>query len=202
MQVFYSTPFQAGDIGAGLNDFCALVPDDAWVCLRDADTLFLTSQQQAQIQAIIDSNPPFELIGCLTNRLRAPYQLHDGAISDESDIQVHIDIAERLQADRWGLIKPCAGPVAGMFMLFRKSLWNQIRFRPRTIYFDKLFSCDAQRLGARLGIAQGIYLFHLYRFGKPDPCNHTAHLKSALESSPLAFERFIRTSSRRPTQTP
>lgn len=202
MQVFYSTPFQPGDIGSGLNDFCERVPDDAWICLRDADTLFLTPRQQLQIQAIVEDEPPFELIGCMTNRLRASYQLHGGAMSDEPDIRVHVAIAEQREADHWAQITPCAGPVAGMFMLFRKSLWNQVRFRSRTFYFDKLFSCDVQRQGARLGIAQGIYLFHLYRFGKPDPCNYTAHLKSASGSSPWASERSIAISSRKPTLTP
>ncbi|MBP0943096.1 hypothetical protein V2K16_22730 [Pseudomonas alliivorans] len=201
MRIFYSTPYREGDIGGALNEFCDLVPDDAWICIRDADTLFLTSQQQRQIQHIADSDPPFELIGCLTNRIKAPYQLHQGMFSEEPDITAHITVAQLCEAQEWGVVKPCTGPVAGMFMLFRKSLLQLARFRQHSIYFDKRFCRDVQAQGARLGVAQGIYLFHLYRFGKRDPCNYTEHLKSVSGSSPSVFDRSTPTSSKRPTPT-
>lgn len=175
--IYYSTPYFHRNIGKGLNDFCALVPDDAWICLRDADTLFLTPKQQEQILDIVGSNPNYDLIGCKTNRLRALYQLHNGVLSDNPNIQDHINIAERLEKEYYGEIKPVNDVVAGMFMLFRKSLWNEFKFEEKSIYFDKVFSYALLMKGYKLGIAQGIYLFHLYRFGKPNPCNYVQHLK-------------------------
>lgn len=177
--IYYSTPYYQGNIGKGLNDFCALVPNDAWICLRDADTLFLTPKQQEQILDIVSSNPDFDLMGCKTNRLRAPYQLYNGVLSDNPNIQDHINIAERLEKEHYSEIKPVNDVVAGMFMLFRKSLWDEIKFEENSIFFDKTFSQQLLNKGYKLGIAQGIYLFHLYRFGKPNPCNYVQHLKSA-----------------------
>ena len=175
-------------------------------CERDVTLVVCENSQNILIDGEIHPLNVFEILPinrpkearAMTNRLRAGYQLHDGVISDEPDIRVHVAIAEQREADHWAQIKPCMGPVAGMFMLFRKSLWNQVRFRSGTIYFDKRFCSEVQRRGARLGIAQGLYLFHLYRFGKPDPCNYTAHLRLASASSPLASERFTRISSRKP----
>jgi hypothetical protein len=178
-QVYYSTPYMRGNIGGGINAFVDGVPDGAWVCIRDADTLFLTHRQQQQIEDIVTGNPNFELIGCVTNRLRAPYQLHDGVMSDDPDIRTHIRIAEMREGAQWGEIATTTAPLAGMFMLFPKSIWERVGgMSENDIRFDINFSLKVIAAGGRLGVAKGIYLFHLYRFGKPDPCNYIDHLKS------------------------
>ena len=178
--VYYSTPYKAGDIGGGINDFVALLPDDAWVCIRDADTLFLTSEQQPLIQLIAASDPPFDVIGCKTNRLRSAIQCHEGQISDDPDISHHIAIAHDLFAQHGGLLMPVPPPhVAGMFMLFRKSLWDEFKIPERTAYFDVEWTRQLHANGKRLGLAVGLYLWHSYRFGKKDPANYTKHLRGA-----------------------
>lgn len=176
--VFYLTPFKAGDIGGGINDSLSRLPTDSWVCIRDADTMFLTPQQQKQIADIAGANPEFDVIGCMTNRLRSPYQTHGGQLSDEPDIRVHLQIAEELESRHWGELVELPAPevVAGMLMLFRVSLWQKIKFQQRSIYFDKQFCAAVRAAGGKLAIARGVYLFHLYRFGKPNPCDYTAHL--------------------------
>ena len=37
--IAHITPFCTGNIGKGINDMISLLPDDAWICLRDQDTL-------------------------------------------------------------------------------------------------------------------------------------------------------------------
>jgi len=175
--VFHSTPFKDGDIGGGLNDFIDLLPDNAWVCLRDADTLFLTPDAPRQVAQIARSDPPFDVIGCVTNRLRAPYQLHNGKLSDNPDIRDHIQIAAQREKEHWCELKPISAPVAGMFLLFRKNTWQRLGgFEPRCITFDVKFSQRLLAAGGKIAIATGLYLFHLYRFGEPDPTNAVSHL--------------------------
>lgn len=178
--VYYSTPYKPGNIGGGINDFVSLLPDDAWVCIRDADTLFLIDQQQPLIQLIVDSDPPFDLIGCKTNRLRSAIQCHNGEISEEPDIRKHIAIAHDLLGQNGTDILPVPPPhVAGMFMLFRKSLWDELHFPENTAYFDSEWTWALHARGKQLGIALGIYLWHSYRFGKKDPANYNKHLRGA-----------------------
>lgn len=178
--VYHITPYMRGDIGGGINEHIRNLPDDAWVCLRDSDTLFLTSDQQKQIQSIADSEPPFDVIGCRTNRLRSDYQVIERErLFDCGDISTHIEMAKKLEAEHWGEVTPLPAPevVAGMLMLFRVSLWRKYPIPRRSIYFDKEW-CELLRvLGYKLGIAQGIYLFHLYRWGAENPYSYTAHLK-------------------------
>lgn len=179
-KVFYLTPFKEGDIGGGINESIALLPHDAWVCIRDADTLFLTSDVQRQINAIADSEPEYSVIGCRTNRLRSAVVTYDRDRLFECDsITTHIEAAKELEKSKWGIVSPLPPRevVAGMFMLFRVSLWHQFKFPNRSIYFDTEFCEVVKALGGKLGIAEGIYLFHLYRWGKADPFNDISHLR-------------------------
>ncbi len=177
VKVFYSTPWQAGDIGEGINDFISLLPDDSWVVIRDADTMFLTSNQQKQIQDIAESNPPFDLIGCRTNRLRSPYQAIQGTF-DVDSIGYHIGVASERERVYYGVIDqlPQTEVVAGMFMMFRKSLWQEFKFESKSIQFDMLYSEKLHASGKTLGIAQGLYLLHLYRYGAKDPFTSIQHI--------------------------
>jgi hypothetical protein len=179
--VFHSTPWCSGNIGAGLNEFCALVPDDAWICLRDGDTLFLTPDWGRQIEAVVRDNPQYAIIGCMTNRLRASYQLHAGRFSDEPDIGKHRAIAVERQAQHATRVEDLThGPVAGLFMLFPKRVWQRHPFEERTINFDTTFTDAVRADGGRIGIAQGLYLFHMYRWGQRNPLNHIKHLEGAV----------------------
>lgn len=178
-QIFYITPYKAGDIGGGINESIALLPSDAWVCLRDADTLFLTSDVQKQIAEIVESNPPYDLIGCRTNRLRSDYQvLERERLFNCSDINIHIETAKYMAANNWGVLTPLPAPevIAGMFMLFRKSLWEKVKFPRHSIHFDSEYSKCLRAIGGKLALAQGIYLFHLYRWGKENPYAAIDHL--------------------------
>jgi hypothetical protein len=178
MKVFYSTPWRTGDIGGGINDFIAAVPTDSWICVRDGDTLFLTADWGAQIEQIIARHGAnYAVIGAMTNRVRSPYQLHGGVISDNGDISHHCAIA----SDRWATygtsVRDIPGPLAGMCLIFNRRVWERTPFEPRSIYFDKLFSSAVRKAGGRLGVAQGLYLFHLYRWGSADPINNVEHLQ-------------------------
>lgn len=175
--IFHSTPFKEDDIGGGINEIVSLLPGDAWVCLRDGDTMFLTSDWGVQVRDIVDS-AKFDLIGCKSNRIGLKDQQYQGLISDDPDISNHLKIAADLRDNHWAEVTETFNPIAGQFMLFRKSMWERVGgFQPNTILFDKMFSRDVVNAGGRLGVAQGIYLFHLYRFGQPDPQSYVEHLR-------------------------
>lgn len=176
-KVYYTTPWFPGDIGEGINDFISLLPKDCWVCVRDSDTLFLTPKQQKQIQDIVENDPPFDLIGCRTNRLKSPHQAIQGTF-DVDSIGYHIGVASERERVYYGVIDELPDPevVAGMFMLFRKSLWEEFKFENKSIQFDMKYSQELRKAGKVLGIAQGLYLLHLYRYGSQNPFTAIEHI--------------------------
>ena len=175
--IYHVVPWLAGDIGGGLNATIGCLPDDAWICVRDGDTMFLSSRWGEEIEQIVAANHRYELIGCMTNRLRAPYQLHGGVLSDEPDIGKHLQIAQERWTTHGTQVAPLrAGPIAGMLMLFPKRVWERHQFVQRSIYFDQDFTASVRAHGGRVGVALGLYLFHLYRWGKANPQDYKGHL--------------------------
>jgi hypothetical protein len=177
--IHHVTPWRTGDIGGGLNAAIQCMPENAWVCLRDGDTLFLSDQWGAEIEEIVaEHGYTYDLIGCMTNRIRAPYQLHDGKLSEEADMHTHLRIAKQRWAQHGTAVAPVpVGPIAGMMMLFRRSTWARHPFPERSIYFDKVFTDAVRENHGQVGVALGLYIFHLYRWGKRNPTARTEHLQ-------------------------
>lgn len=147
--------------------------DDDWLCLRDGDSCFLTPDWGNHIQAIIDNADDYDLIGCVTNRLREPHQLVKG-LFDEMDLKRHHAAAEYCKAQfKYGVFT-FKHDVAGFFMLFRYSAWQTNKFKENTPIFDRLFTRGITK--GRVGIAPGLYVLHLYRLWSNNPKNDSKHL--------------------------
>lgn len=174
MKIQYITPFATDlNIGREYNERIAELPDHCYIVLRDGDTMFLTSDWGKQIQEIITKNSHYDIIGCMTNRLAIPQQLVPGMF-DEPDIGKHLETAENLQQFRTEVFK--SNMAAGLCLIFHKSVWQKCKFKENTVIFDRIFCIDAKLKGFNIGIAKGLYLFHLYRWNKPNPQHYKDHL--------------------------
>lgn len=181
MKIFYLTPFATDlNIGREYNEQIEALPDDCYCVIRDGDTLFMRSDWGNQIEDIIRKHgDKYKLIGCMTNRLRANHQLFRGQFSNDGDISHHVDIANTLYDHFYDQVEPTTY-VAGLCMIFHKSTWQQVKFRENSNLFDKEFNTDIRmKFGGRtpIGLAKGLYVFHLYRWGSKDPYNDINHLK-------------------------
>jgi hypothetical protein len=178
MKIRYITPFSfEKNIGKALNESIEELPDDCFVVCRDGDTLFMLPDWGMQIKEIIEANPDYHIIGCMTNRLSVPQQLAPGMF-DESDIGKHIETAQTLQQYRTEVVK--SNIAAGLCMIFHKSVWQKCKFKENTVIFDRIFCIEASKNGFNIGIAKGLYLFHLYRWGKKNPEQYKDHLNPFL----------------------
>jgi GT2 family glycosyltransferase len=66
---------------------------------------------------------------------------------------------------------------AGVCIIIQRSLLYQINgFNERSIVFDRQVSRKVRNAGKRVYLALGLYVFHLYRWGKEDPENSWEHL--------------------------
>ena len=162
------------DLGKALNNVIECLPDDYWICSRDADTLIMdTSSFTKQCEEIAAKNE-YGLVSCMTNRLGLPHQLIDGRSQPEHSININREIhrAKALAKQYGAQVNETEKEVAGIMMLFPKSVWNDVGgFREGGIIFghqllDNVFYEAVRDKGYRVGIAPGIYLFHLYRWGK------------------------------------
>lgn len=178
MNIWYSTPGRGDkNIGKAFNDFCSLIKDDEdWICLRDGDTMFLQPFWTKQIEDVIAKHgSEYQLFGCMTNRLNDGHQLHLGKRSEETDIMYHKQVADYYFKDHYDEVGD-APFVAGMFLLFQKKLWNEIKFLENSIHFDRLFSESVKGKGYKIGLLKGLYIFHYYRMGSSNPGFDYKHL--------------------------
>lgn len=177
-RIWYLQPYAADlNIGREYNEQIEQLPEDDWIAISDQDSCFLHAHSGRQIQFIVDGpGKDYDLLGCLTNRLGSGTQCYGNQRSDDPNVLNHYAISEKLHSDDFGGIRPHDGGLAGMFLLFPKKTWERVKFEENSIYFDSQFSKAVQKWG-NVGIMEGVYRFHYYRFHQPDPQSYKEHLK-------------------------
>lgn len=161
------------NLGLAINSLIKGLPDKDWICLRDIDTLPVNHVKFIEQCENIANDNEFQLVSCMTNRLGLTHQLVGGESSTNTDIQKEIDIGTGLEK-QWGShVSATHMEVAGLMMLFPVWVWESVGgFREGGIIhgsrmLDNVFYEAVKKKGYKVGIANGIYLFHLYRWGKP-----------------------------------
>jgi GT2 family glycosyltransferase len=177
MIIHYISPYSVTkDIGGEYNARISELPEDCWVCLLDHDAMFLHPDSKKQIYEIV-SKGEYQVYGVVTNRLASKHQLYFGHFSENTNIADHFNIASDLHETYYGKVVRTKKDIAGLCMLFRKSTWLMVGgFKLNSISLDRDFCDDVKSRGGRLGIMQGVYMFHLYRLGKEDPTRSISHL--------------------------
>jgi len=168
--VHHITPGRADkNYGRAINELIEFLPDEDWICLRDIDTMPLHHRVFFKQCEDIAASGEWDLVSCKTNRIGVVHQLHGHQKSENFDVKHHIEIAHQ-RYEQYGseVIKSC-GLVAGVMMLFSKQTWEDVgRFKEGGVqvdgsFLDWHFSSSVERIGGRIGIARGIYLWHTYR---------------------------------------
>jgi len=168
--VHHITPARSDkNFGKAINQMIEGLPDNDWICLRDIDTLPAWHEEFIKQCEEVANNPQgFGLIGCMTNRIGLDYQLVPGMF-EEFDIRKHRAKAKELAKNRNIKSIGTAQTVGGLFMMFSKKIWLEVGKFPeggvmiKGSFIDYLFSVKVRAKGYKLGIAEGIYLFHSYR---------------------------------------
>lgn len=170
MKVHHITPGATDkNLGKSINTLIEPLPSEDWICLRDIDTMPLHHRVFFKQCEDIASRGGFGIVGCITNRIGMVKQLHNGALSEDYNLLNHIRIAED-RYNRYGSeVIEHNTTLAGVMMLFSKKVWLDVGgFREGGImvdgaFIDYHFSNDVINKGYKLGLARGIYVFHVYR---------------------------------------
>lgn len=169
--VHYFSPYSCDrDLGKAYNDAANLVTNqEDWICYTDADSFFLCSDYGHQIDEITKIYPNAGLLTCLTNRVGALAQCHNGIINDDPDVRNHKRIAVQLQKEHRIETRELNGVVSGVLMLIKKSTWDLIHGAPEgrgLLAIDNHISQRVLNAGLKIHLMLGVYIFHFYRFDK------------------------------------
>jgi hypothetical protein len=166
-KIHHSTPWSTEkNFGGAINDFCKLVPDNEWICIRDGDTCFLTDSWGSHLEDVIKQHgEDFDLLGCMTNRVGVPAQLIDGVFDNDFDIKTLSAVAQIQETFHYAEVEEIKGGiVAGLLMLFKKSTWKKVGgFDENTKHFDSMFCKKIHKHGGKIGVIKGLYIYHNYR---------------------------------------
>ncbi len=144
--------------------------------------MFLTPYAGRTISNAIVTYPDTDIFTCVTNRMGNAKRCYQGEFSNNMDISHHVKTAtmlERTQAHKCEEIKDRI--IAGMCMIFPKSLWQNNKFDDFPIIHkidNHLASFDVRFCEGIKGSMKkilGLYMWHSYRLGKS--AADTAHLE-------------------------
>lgn len=179
MKFHYISPYsREKNIGGAINDAisCITAGSEDWIVLTDHDILFLLPDTKAHIEQILEATT-YGVLGCMTNRIGVQEQLFEGEFIESGDISLHMEIAKHSWKNHGDSIKPTTGFLGAFMLCFRVSVWQQLDgFKEKAINFDKIFVDKARFMHFKIGIMEGIYCFHLYRWGSTNPRRDIAHL--------------------------
>lgn len=165
-KIFYIQTYDYDiNIGRGYNEHINHLPDDAWICINDSDSLYLNPKFGNQLNDIINMHgEEFALMGGVTNRLGGLHQLYNNKFSNDMYINNHFKIAMELLASDYDNVVETTG-IAGVLMLFSKKTWLEVGgFEEYNVACDTAFNkaVKAKKLG-KIGLMKGVYIFHTYR---------------------------------------
>lgn len=189
MNIHHITPGRSNlNYGNAINDIVKCLPDEDWICLRDIDTM--PSYHEVFFKQVEDiSKTDFALVGCMTNRLGLKNQLINEIFSENTDWKHHRAIGKREYAKHGSKVRimdfkkeRIADCVGGVMLLFPKKIWKEVGgFREGQMltdggFIDWHFSKAIIEKGYKVGIAEGIYMIHMYRPDAANPKSAIQHL--------------------------
>ena len=151
------------NIGKAYNEACKDL--EGWICITDQDTLKFEGFAQ-RVKKITENAQETFVITCVTNRLREDNTNVVHSLYNEADINVHFKKFNELWALYGDRIDKTREPIAGVCMIFHKSVWEKVKFVENAINFDSLFTTHCKTAGFLPCVAKGLYIFHLYRWGR------------------------------------
>lgn len=168
MNIHYISPYDSSpqkNIGGAIN--CAIeqlnAADEDWIVHVDQDVLWLLHDSKKHFEHILRAPNAPDIVGPMTNRLANPHQLSP-TFFDEKDLEIHIQHAKILFSENRYNVQPTNLNLAAFTLAFKVSVWKRVgKFVENDIRFDSQFCINAKSAGFKLGIAIGIYVFHLYR---------------------------------------
>lgn len=145
--------------------------DEDYLCIVDGDTMFTANDFGHKLKAIVEANPDYGLLTCVTNRVGCPYQLVQNMWWDER-INEHWRVGEFLWQEYGTDVYDITAlqPLSGVLMLINVGQFKQTGgFSGKGMLgVDNSIHRTFAAHGKKVGLMRGIYLIHYYRNGGSD----------------------------------
>lgn len=167
--IFPMIPFREDcNLGKAYNEALELLPDGAWAIFQDHDAMPTTPHWFRQFREAIDFLPDAGAFVACTNRIASPWQQVGDAKSN--DIAWHRKFgAERAKLRTLLDISGTKG-FGGVLFAVSKTAWREVGgFADGLGCVDHSLHFGLQRIGRKVYLHEGLYVFHWRHFGEPDP---------------------------------
>lgn len=166
------------NLGRAYNRSMVLLSDDAWACFLDHDAMFTTPFWHEQLLRAIEHNPETGAFTAVTNRVGNVQQTAGFIDPNDHDMMDHRRFGESLFRTYEARCDDITmgEPLSGVLIVISKRAWKRIGgFRDGFLGVDNQMHLDMRRIGLRVMILRGLYVYHWYR---GDGCAaHLKHLK-------------------------
>lgn len=157
------------------NSVMDMYPDEDYVCFSDADSMYTSNDIGHKLKSIVEANPDYGLLTCVTNRVGCPYQLVQNMWWDER-INEHWRVGEFLWQEYGTDVYDITTlqPLSGVLMLINVGAFKQTGgFSGKGMLgVDNSIHRTFAAHGKKVGLMRGIYLIHYYRSGHPENKGH------------------------------
>jgi hypothetical protein len=196
-KIYYFNPFDRRGLGWAYNNCASIVPDsDCWICFMDFDVMLFPSSIGIVIEDVISKyGTVYDYFTCLTTRVLADWMCVDGKPSGERDLVKLYQLAMRRLSENGTHVSKWDKGFAGYFMLFKKSLWEEIPFPTcgeaggkmcKVLGIDTEWHRRLDAAGKRMGCIDGLTAVHYYRMAE----QHAEH-REMLENPEIVKPKII-----------
>jgi GT2 family glycosyltransferase len=161
------TPFDVdGNLGRAYNRAMELLPDDAWACFTDHDSMFATREWYVQLIEAITLLPDAGLFTAVTNRIGAKWQRAEETDRHNHDMLYHWKIGHERLKKRTLLDVTDTKGIGGVLMCLSKRAWREVGgFVDGMLCVDHQMHFALRAVGRRVYLLESLYVYHLRRAG-------------------------------------
>jgi GT2 family glycosyltransferase len=166
--IYYFIPYATDKrLGRAFNQSCSIVPNDSdWIVLMDADTMFLNPNYGRIIADTIEQHgDSFSVFTCYSSRSGCHATRYKDKIWETKDLVELHNMSVQCEEQGSGVTEIIGEKPSGFFLLFKKSLWNQIKFsEEKTIlHIDHMWLQKAIDRGHKIARINNLLIVHYYR---------------------------------------
>jgi GT2 family glycosyltransferase len=156
------------NLGWAYNRCMNLLSDTDTALFVDHDAMFTTGDWYRCIELALEENPSFSCLTCITNRIGRHYQKAPGIDRKSNDILYHRQAGQRFLTQHGTRVVDITNEkeLSGVVIVLRRSAWGKVKFREKPnqlLGIDNALHRDLRRAGLKIGLMQGIYVYHWYR---------------------------------------
>ena len=141
---------------------------DEHVIIQDGDVMQLNSFYGNRIQQAVDANPEFSLFTCYVNRIGCQVQVSKMSDWFSNDIRFHRDVADA----HWNKYATSVKDVTDgdllsghMYVINTEAFKDVIPLPDISLGIDNEIHRKLREAGHKVGLMEGIYVYHWYRGG-------------------------------------